>query len=83
MLKIILNRLKPLAEKIIAEEHADFRVGGSTTEQIFDLLILCGKYLQHHQDLQHVFIDITKAFDGIWHAALWANLKYNINANLI
>ena len=47
MLKIILNRLKPQAEKIIAEEQAGFRAGRSTTEQIFDLRILCEKYLQH------------------------------------
>ena len=34
MLKIILNRLKPQAEKIIAEEQAGFIAGRSTTEQI-------------------------------------------------
>ena len=41
MLKIILNRLKPQAENIIAEEQAGFRAGRSTTEQIFNLRILC------------------------------------------
>ena len=41
MLKIILNRLKPQAEKIKAEEQAGFRTGRSTTEQIFSLRILC------------------------------------------
>ena len=51
MLKIILNRLKPQAEKIIAEEQAGLRAGRSTTEQIFNLRILCEKYLQHQQDL--------------------------------
>ena len=40
MLKIILNRVKPQAEKIIAEEQAGFRAGTSTTEQIFNLRIL-------------------------------------------
>ena len=40
MLKIILNRLKPQAEKIIAEEQAGFRPGRSTTEQIFFFLRL-------------------------------------------
>ncbi|WP_419583405.1 reverse transcriptase domain-containing protein, partial [Thiolapillus sp.] len=34
MLKIILNRLKPQLEKIIAEEQAGFRAGRRTTEQI-------------------------------------------------
>ena len=32
MLKVILNRLKPQAEEIIAEEQAGFRAGRSTTE---------------------------------------------------
>ena len=55
---------------IIAEEQAGFRAGRSTTEQIFNLRILCEKYLQHQQDLYHIFIDFKKAFDGVWHAAL-------------
>ena len=46
MLKVILNRLKPQAEEIIAEEQAGFRAGRSTTEQILNLRILCEKYLQ-------------------------------------
>ena len=84
MLKIILNRLKPQAEKIIAEEQAGFRAGKSTTEQLFNLHILCEKYLQHEQDLYHVFRDFKKAFDRIWHAALLETMKkYNISANLI
>ena len=83
MLKIKLNRLKPQAEKIIAEEQAGFRAGRSTTEQIFNLNILCEKYLQHQQDPYHVFIDFKKAFDRVWHAALWATMKkYNISTNL-
>ena len=84
MLKVILNRLKPQAEKIIAEEQAGFRAGRSTTEQIFNLRILCEKHLQHQQDLYHVFIDSKKAFDRVWHAALWATMKkYNISTSLI
>ena len=84
MLKIKLNRLKLQAEKIIAEEEAGFRAGRSITEQIFNLRILCEKYLQHQQDLYHVFIDFKKAFDRVWHAALWATMKkFNISTNLI
>ncbi|WP_295513888.1 reverse transcriptase family protein, partial [Thiolapillus sp.] len=84
MLKIILNRLKPQAEKIIAEEQAGFRAERSTTEQIFNLRILCEKYLQHQQDLYHVFTDFKKVFDRVWRAALWATMKkYDISANLI
>ena len=83
VLKITLTRLKPQAEKIITEEQAGFKAGRSTTEQIFNLRILCEKYLQHQQDLYHVFIDFKKAFDRVWHAALWATMKkYNICTNL-
>ena len=84
MLKIVLNSLEPQAEKIIAEEQAGFRAGRSTTEQIFNLRILCEKYIQDQQDLYHVFTDFKNAFDRVWHAALWATMKkYNISTNLI
>ena len=37
-----------------------------------------------HLDGGHVFVDFKKAFDRVWHAALWSTMKlYNINANLI
>ena len=84
MLKIILNRLQPQAEEIIAEEQAGFRARRSTAEQIFNLRILGEKYLQHQQNLYHVFIGFKKAFDRVWHEALWATMrKYNINASII
>ena len=66
-------------EKIIAEEQVGFRAGRSTKEQIFNLRILWEKYLQHQQDLYHVF----KVFDRVWHAVLWATMeKYNTSTNL-
>ena len=40
MPSIILNRLKPQAEKIIAEEQAGLRAGRRTTEEIFNLRVL-------------------------------------------
>ena len=86
MLRILLNRLKPQAEEIIKEEKAGagFRAGRSTTEQSFNLRILCEKYVQHQQSLYHVFVDSKKAFDRVWHAALWATMRLcNINDNLI
>ena len=42
------------------------------------------KYLEHQQDLYHIFIDFKNAFSRVWHAALWATMKkYKISANLI
>ena len=78
MLKVILNRLKPQAEEIIAEEQAGFRAGRSTTEQIFNLRILCEKYLQHQQNLYHVLIDFKKALDRVWHAPCGSTISVQI-----
>ena len=62
--KLILNRLKPQAAKIIAEEQAGFRTRKSTTEQIFNLQIICEKQFLHQQDLYHVFIDFRGPSTG-------------------
>ena len=59
----------------IAEEQAGFRPGRSTTEQTFNLRILCEKYLQHQQDLYHFIMDFKKAFNRVWHAALWSIIR--------
>ena len=81
--KIILNRHQPQAEDITAVEQACFRAGWRTTEQIFNLRILCEKYLQHQQKLYHVFIDFKKAFDMVWQEALLATMRKYINASII
>ena len=84
MLNIILNRLQPQVKEIIAEEQAGFRAGKSTSEQVFNPRILGEKYLQHQQNLYHVLIDFKKAFDRVWHEAVWATMrKYNISASII
>ena len=60
MLKVILNRLKPKAEKIM-QTNAGFKAGRRNTEQIFNVRTLFEKFLQQQQNLYHVFIDFTKA----------------------
>ena len=53
-------------------------------EQIFNLRILCEKYGHHQHDLYHLFIDFKKAFDRVWHAALWDTLRmYKIDPQLV
>ena len=83
LLNVILNRLRPQAENIIAEEQAGFRVSRSTSEQIFNLRILFEKYTHHQQYLYHIFIDFKKAFDWVRHKALWTTMKnYNIDHDI-
>ena len=60
LLKIILNRLKPQIEELLAEEQADFRKGRSTVEQIFNVRILCEKYRDYGRSIYHNFIDLKR-----------------------
>ena len=82
---MLLNSLKPQAESITGEEHAaGFRAGSSTTEQSFNLTIIMEKEILHQQGLYHVFIDFRKAFDRVWHAALWiTSWLYNFSPCVI
>ena len=84
MLKVILNRLKPHAEEIIAEEQAGFKARKSTTEQIFYLQILCESTSNVSRICTISSLISKQAFDRVWHAALLATTrKYNISANLV
>ena len=66
------------------DRQAGFRAGRSTTEQILIFRVLFEKYLQHQQDLYHVFIEFKNAFNRVLHAALWSIMKkYSISTNLI
>ena len=75
ILKILLNRLQPQIEEISAAEQVGFKAGRSTTEYLFNLRMLCEKYLQHQKNLYHVFIDFKKAVDKVLHETLWATMK--------
>ena len=69
---------------LFAGEHEVFRAGRSTSEQIFNLRVLWEKYVYHQKHLYLVFIDFKKAFDRVWHPALWATMKkYNISHGLV
>ena len=84
LLRIILNRLNPQVERILSDEQAGFRKGGSTVEQIFNCRILMERHIESQKELYHNFIDFKKAFDHVWHDGLWSSLqKYGIKSNII
>ena len=71
MLRILLPRLQPRIEGILAEEHAGFYNNRSTVEQIFNLRQVMERYLEHQLSPLTVFIDFKKEFDRVWQKALW------------
>ena len=79
LLRVIKNRITPRIEAVLSENQAGFRKGRSTTEQITNLRNLCEKSRNHNHLLFHNFIDFKKAFDRVWHEALWDTMiRYNI-----
>ena len=84
LLRVILNRLRPQAEEIIAEEQAGFRKGRSTAEQIFNLRMLSEKFRTDQKPLFHNFIDFKKAFDRVWQEGMCAIMRmFNISKGIV
>ena len=73
--RILLNRLKPLAEEILGEQQAGFRKGRSTTDQIFTLKIISEKYWEYNKNLYQLFIDFRQAYDSVHRPSMWGILK--------
>ena len=67
--RIMNNRLKPLAEKILPEIQAGFRLSRGTTDMIFTMRQLQEKCREQLQPLYMAFIDLTK--DSVSRDLLW------------
>ena len=63
MQKVILERLKILAERIYPEAQCGFRPERSTIDMIFSLRQLQEKCREQNRPLYMAFVDLTKAFD--------------------
>ena len=85
LLRIIINRMNPHAEEILAEEQAGFRKKRNTREHILNSRILAEKYIDHDLKLYHNVIDYNKTtFYRVWHEGLWnMTRQFNIQERFI
>jgi len=84
LLNILLSRMKPTAREIINEAQAGFTKGRGTVEQIGNVRTINEKYIEHQNYVYHNFIDFKKAFDRVWHEALWLTmLKHNFRPSIV
>ena len=79
--KIIFNQLYPYlnGNNLITRNQSGFRPGDSTTNE---LLFLVNEIHEAFEDaksleLRAVFLDISKAFDKVWHEGILFKLKQN------
>ena len=84
MLRIILNRLNPTAENILAEEKADFKKKRITIELMLNCRIMTEKHIEHRRKLYHNCVHFKKAFDKARHEGLWKVMRhFNIDEHII
>ena len=81
-LYIILSRIKPKIKEVPNGAQAAFQERRSTIKQICNLRILTEKYVNHDLDMYHNFFDFKRAFDRVWHKALWP-IMWKYNAELL
>lgn len=77
MEKIILNRLLHFCERnnVIPKHQAGFRKGRSTIDHLVKLTTQIKHQFARRKGVLATFIDITKAYDQVWHSRLLYKLK--------
>ena len=79
--KIIFNQLNSYFNdnNLITKNQSGFRSGDSTTNQLIELVNEIQKAFDNRcsYEVRSVFLDISKAFDKVWHEGLIFKLKQN------
>ena len=65
------------ANKLLSDKQLGFRPGDSTTNRFLSITQLIYDVFDHHHDTRAVFLDISKAFDKVWHEGLLLKLRSN------
>ena len=76
--KIIFARLYDFLMDIgfLHPFQSGFRPGHSTTSQLTYIIHQIYECLENGKEVRAVFLDISKAFDRVWHEGLISKLKY-------
>ena len=83
--KIIFDQVYPFLNNngLISKNQSGFRPGESTIYQLIDITSNIYNSFEKHDETRALFLDISKAFDKVWHAGLLHKLKCNgISGNL-
>ena len=69
---------------LISQNQSGFKPGDSCTNQLLSITHRIYKYFDDGHEVRSVFLDISEAFDKVWHKGLIFKLKQNgISGNLL
>jgi hypothetical protein len=73
-----------LDNNLLSPYQSGFRSGNSTINQLLAITTEIYNSFENRQETRATFLDISKAFDKVWHPGLIFKLKQNgINGNLL
>ena len=76
--RLILQRISPTVESILNSDQAGFRKDSSTCDQVSALTTFIENGFQQNLKTGAVFLDLTAAYDTVWHTGLLAKLTRNM-----
>ena len=68
---ILYQRLHPYMESTVGEYQSGFRVGRSTTDQLFNIRQILEKCKEYNIETHHLFVDFKAAYDSVIRNKLW------------
>lgn len=68
---ILYKRLHPYSESTIGEYQGGFRVGRSTSDQLFNIRQILEKCKEYNIEIHQLFVDFKAAYDSVIRNKLW------------
>jgi len=76
--RVVLSRIAPYVEKCLPDFQAGFRAGRSTIDQVLQLCSIIEDGFQLKQKTAVALVDLTAAYDTVWHQGLQLKLLRTI-----
>jgi len=76
--RLTLHRISPDVEDLLSPDQAGFRSGRSTCDQVAALSTYIENGFQNKMKTGAVFLDLTAAYDTVWHTGLLAKLSRSL-----
>ena len=73
--RLILRRIAPTVDAALSPDQAGFRQGRSTCDQVTALATFIENGFQEGLKTEAVFLDLTAAYDTVWHTGLLVKIS--------